>query len=279
MNHRVIGSYEQLLEVVEREHIDKIVVALPDRRGKLPVEALLACKLRGIEIEDGMTFYEKVSGKIMLESLRPSWMIFSSGFTVSPLVIILKRLVDILLAVLGLVLTAPLMAIIACLIKLDSRGPVFFTQERVGQNGRLFILFKFRTMRVDAEALTGPVFAEEDDLRITRMGRLLRPMRLDELPQFVYVLKGEMSFVGPRPERLFFVEQFEKELPYYSQRLSVKPGITGWAQVNYWYCADLDETAEKLRLDLYYIKNLSLFLDLFILLKTAKIVILGLGGR
>lgn len=279
MNPRVLGDYEQLLEIVEHEKIDKIIVMLSDRRGKLPVQALLTCKLQGIDIEDGTTFYEKMSGKIMLENLRPSWIIFSADFSVSPLWRLGKRVADILLAAIGSVLALPFMLVIAMLIKLDSLGPVFFTQERVGQHGKLFTLFKFRSMRVDAEATTGPVYADVDDVRVTRVGRWLRRFRLDEFPQLLNVLKGDMSFVGPRPERLFFVEQFVKEIPFYIQRLSVKPGITGWAQVNYTYGANVNDALEKLQLDLYYIKNMSLLLDLFILLKTVKITVLGEGAR
>jgi sugar transferase (PEP-CTERM system associated) len=279
MNPKVIGSYEQLLEIVAREGIDKIVVAMSDRRGKLPVQALLTCKLQGINVEDGATFYERLSGKILLENLRPSWMIFSSSFTVSPLLRLLKRLVDIVLSGVGLVFAAPLLPVIAMLIKLDSRGPVFFVQERVGQNGKPFILLKFRSMLEDAEAATGPIYADQDDYRVTRVGRLLRTSRLDELPQLLNVLRGEMSFVGPRPERPFFVEQFEKQILYYTQRLSVKPGITGWAQVCYPYGATLEDAKEKLRLDLYYVKNMSLMFDLFIILYTVRIVIFGQGSR
>ena len=279
MNAKVIGSYDQLLEIVQRESIDQIIVALPDGRGKLPVEALLTCKMQGVHVEEGTTFYEKVSGKIMLENLRPSWMIFSSGFSVSPLLRLLKRLGDLLLAGSSLILTAPLLPVIALLIKIESRGPVFFTQERVGQNGQLFVLIKFRSMYDDAEEVTGPVYADKNDLRITGVGRWLRRTRLDELPQLLNVLRGEMSFVGPRPERPFFVQQFAKEIPYYTQRLSVKPGITGWAQVNYPYGATQEDAVEKLRLDLYYIKNMSLLLDMFIVLKTAKIALLGQGAR
>lgn len=279
MTSKVIGSYEQLVEIVERERIDKIVVALPDRRGILPVQALLACKQRGIEIEEGTNFCEKLSGRIMLENLRPSWLIFSSGFTVPRLLRLQKRAGDILIASLGCLFACPLMMVLAVLIKLDSRGPALFTQERVGEKGRHFILMKFRSMRVDAESLTGPVFAQEDDDRITRIGRFIRHTRLDELPQLINVLRGEMSFVGPRPERPFFVKQYEKEIPFYTQRLAVKPGITGWAQVNYPYGATLEDAKEKLRLDLFYVKNMSLLFDLFIVLKTAKIALIGGGAR
>ena len=279
LHQKVLGNYKQLQEIVERENINKIVVALSDCRGKLPMETLLTCKLQGVEVEEGATFYEQVCSKIMLENLRPSWLVFSQGFSISPHLCFLKRLADILLSILGLILSAPLMTVVAMLIKVDSLGPVFYRQQRVGQNGKRFTLIKFRSMRDDAEAVSGPIFADKDDIRITRVGRLLRTTRVDELPQLLNVLRGEMSFVGPRPERPFFVEQFAKEIPYYTQRLSVRPGITGWAQVCYPYGATLDDAVEKLRLDLYYVKNLSLFFDLFIIMKTCKIVVFGKGAR
>ncbi len=278
-SYDIIGSYKELEEIVEREGIDKIVVALSDRRGVLPVEVLLSCKLRGVNVEDVATFYEQVSGKIMLENLRPSWLVFSEDFTISPLARGLKRLQDMVLAVVGGLLALPLALVVAVLIRLDSRGPVLFRQERVGQDGEPFTLIKFRSMKVDAEAATGPIYAEADDPRITRIGRLIRRTRLDELPQLFNVLKGDMSFVGPRPERHFFVEQFEKEIPYYTRRLSVKPGVTGWAQVKYPYGATTEDAAEKLRLDLYYVKNMSSLFDIFIILQTVKIVFLGQGVR
>lgn len=275
---RVLGDYQQLLEIVEGKHIDKIIITVPNRHsGGALTEALLACKMRGIEIEETGTFYEKMYGKIMLELLQPCSLIFSRTYSISPLLRLVKRLSDIGLATMFLVLAAPLMTVLAALIRIDSRGPALFSQERVGKNGQPFILFKFRSMYIDAEAETGPVFATESDNRITRVGRLLRRTRLDELPQFLNVLKGDMSFIGPRPERAFFVEQFEKEIPYFSQRLIVKPGITGWAQVNYPYGDSLEDAKEKLRFDLYYIKHMSLFLDLLILLKTAKIAICARG--
>ncbi len=279
MNANVIGSYEQLEEIVEREGIDKIVVALSDRRGVLPVEVLLSCKLRGVKVEDVATFYEQVSGKIMLENLRPSWLVFSDDFTISALTRALKRLQDIVLALVGGVLALPVAFLVALCIRLDSCGPILFRQERVGQNGEPFTLIKFRSMRVDAEAMTGPIYAEADDPRITRVGRVIRRLRLDELPQLANVLSGDMSFVGPRPERQFFVDQFEKDIPYYKRRMSVKPGVTGWAQVKYPYGANAEDAAEKLRLDLYYVKNMSSLFDLFIVLQTVKIVLLGQGAR
>ena len=279
VNTTVIGSYNQLLDIAERERIDKIVVALQDRRGSLPVEALLACKQRGIEVEEAVTFCEKLNGRVMLENLRPSWLIFSPGFAAPALLRLLKRVLDLAMAALGLTLAWPLMLALASLIKLDSPGPALFKQERTGERGKRFTLLKFRSMYVDAEAMTGPVFAETEDPRVTRMGRFIRRARLDELPQLINVLWGEMSFVGPRPERPFFVEQYVKEIPFYEQRLNVKPGITGWAQVRYPYGATLQDAEEKLRFDLYYVKHLSLLFDLYILLKTVKIVTLGRGSR
>jgi sugar transferase (PEP-CTERM system associated) len=279
INPRVIGNYVQLLEVVGREKIDKIIVALPDRRGKLPLEALIACKLQGVEIEEGASFFEQISGRVLLEHLRPSWMIFSRGLSGSPWTDLYKRLFDIGGSIIGIMLTLPLVTIVAGLIKCDSQGPIFFTQQRVGQNGKLFNLIKFRSMRVDAEAATGPVYACENDPRVTRVGKMLRTTRLDELPQLLNVIRGEMSFIGPRPERPFFVKQFEKEIPYYSHRLSVKPGITGWAQVNYPYGSNTEDAVKKLEYDLYYIKHLSLLLELSIILKTLKIIFLGTGAR
>jgi len=243
------------------------------------METLLACKLQGVAVEEGATFYEQACGKIMLENLRPSWLVFSQGFPISALLRFLKRFADILLSVLGLIFAAPLMMVVTILIKIDSPGPIFYRQQRVGQQGKLFTITKFRSMRTDAEAITGPIFADKYDLRITRVGRVLRTLRVDELPQLLNVLRGEMSFVGPRPERPFFVEQFAKEIPYYTQRLSVRPGLTGWAQVCYPYGATLEDAIEKLRLDLYYVKNLSLFLDLCIIMKTCKIVVFGKGAR
>ena len=279
MNTKVVGSYDQLLDIVERERIDKVVVALQDRRGSLPIEALLACKQRGIEVEEGATFSEKLCGRVMLEHLRPSWLIFSPGFATPVFLRLQKRALDLILAAIGLMLAWPLMAALAILIKLDSQGPALFKQERTGEQGKRFTLLKFRSMYADAEEITGPVFANADDPRVTRIGRLIRRARLDELPQLVNVLWGDMSFVGPRPERPFFVDQYIKEIPFYGQRSNVKPGITGWAQVSYPYGATLKDAEEKLRFDLFYVKNMSILFDLFILVKTAKIVFLGRGAR
>ena len=279
VNPSVIGRYDDICSIVEKEGISKIIVAVAERRGRLPMDTFLKCKLKGVKIEDDTTFYEGINGKLRLESLKPSWIIFSDGFKKSRTSMVIKRISDIIPAALGLTVMAPIMVIIAILIKLDSRGPVFFRQERVGEGGEVFTLLKFRSMREDAEAKTGPVWAKKDDDRVTGLGRILRKTRLDELPQLINVLKGDMSFVGPRPERQFFVEQLIEKIPYYSLRGSVKPGVTGWAQICYPYGASEEDAYEKLQYDLYYIKNMSFLLDLTIIFETAKVVLLGRGSR
>lgn len=273
------NNYDQIYQIASQKGIKKIVVSLEERRGKSPVQPLLACKMMGIKIFDGLTFYESLSGKIIATKTPPSWLIFSEGFNRQKISLASKRIIDILLAAIGLIVTAPFMLIIAIAIKLPSSGPVFFKQIRVGQRERLFKVVKFRTMREDAEANSGAVWAQEDDPRITKVGHVLRKLRLDELPQFFNVLKGEMSFVGPRPERPEFVEQLKKALPYYGERHTVKPGITGWAQINYGYGASQEDALRKLEYDLFYIKHLSLVFDLFIVLKTVKTVLFGNGAR
>ncbi|MBI3812616.1 MAG: TIGR03013 family PEP-CTERM/XrtA system glycosyltransferase [Nitrospirae bacterium] len=279
VNPKIIGDYAALSGIVSRRNINRVIVALPDRRGKLPVDSLLQCKFQGTMIHDGVNFYERLVGKIIVENLKPSWFIFSSGFNQFRLTRITKRLLDVVIASLALLMSVPLFLVIAPLIRWNSHGPVFFRQERVGEDGRVFTLIKFRSMRVDAEAETGPVWAQHQDDRTTAVGRFLRKSRMDELPQLINVLKGDMSFVGPRPERPFFVEQLHKEIPYYSLRHEVKPGITGWAQIKYSYGATKEDALEKLQYDLFYIKHLSLWLDLAIIFETIKVVLLGRGSR
>ena len=279
VNPKVIGDYAALSAIVAQHDIDRVIVALPDRRGKLPVHLLLECKFQGTWVEDGVNFYERLVGKIVVENLKPSWFIFSSGFRQYRLPRIIKRVLDILLAAAVFLATLPLFPIIALLIRLDSPGPVFFRQDRVGEGERVFTLLKFRSMRMDAEAATGPVWAQDQDDRTTAVGRFLRRSRLDEIPQLINVLKGDMSFVGPRPERPFFVAVLLKEIPYYSVRHTVKPGITGWAQIKYSYGASMEDALEKLQYDLFYIKNLSIWLDLTILFETIKVVMLARGSR
>lgn len=276
---RVLGTVQDLAHLSKVAKPDVIVVAMREQRGSLPLSTILECKLQGIEVEEWPNFYEKLTGKILLADLRPSWLVFSDGFRKSPFTKTVKRWIDVVLASAGLLLALPLLPLIALLIKLDSRGPVLFRQERVGQNGRVFFLLKFRSMDANAEQQTGPVWAEEGDRRVTPVGRILRKTRLDEIPQLWNVLRGEMSLVGPRPERPAFVAQLQERIPFYAHRLSVKPGITGWAQVKYRYGATVEDAIEKLQYDLYYIKNLSIFLDILILLNTLQVVLLMKGSR
>ena len=275
----ILGTEGKLYETVQREKADKIVVSLSERRGVLPLREILACKLNGIEVVDAPSFYEQMTGKLLLENITPSWFIFSEGFRVSHLSRIVKRTMDLTCSVTGIILVAPFLPIIALVIKLDSPGPLFFRQVRVGRKEKNFVLFKFRTMREDAEKGTGAVWAQQNDPRITRVGTFLRKSRIDELPQLFNVFIGDMSLVGPRPERPEFVEELKKVIPYYSERHSVKPGVTGWAQIRYPYGASVADALEKLRYDLFYIKNLSLSLDIMIILETVKVVLFRRGGR
>lgn len=277
--HSIVGNEEGLYETVCRAGAHKIVVSLGERRGVFPVKDVLSCKLSGVEVLDAPSFYERVTGKLLIESINPSWLIFSSGFRVTAINRIIKRLMDISCAILGGFLTLPFLPFVALAIRLDSPGPILFRQERVGEREKSFNLYKFRTMRVDAEKGTGAVWAQKDDPRVTRLGRFLRKSRIDEIPQLFNVLMGDMSLVGPRPERPEFVEQLKTVIPYYSERHFVKPGVTGWAQVRYPYGASVDDAVEKLRYDLYYIKNLTVAFDLLIILDTVKVVLFQRGGR
>ncbi len=275
----ILGSSDQLVAVASEARADTIVVALSERRGIFPLRDVLHCKLKGIEIMEAPSFYERVHGKLMLEHITPSWIIFSSGFRRTTLLTLFKRCSDIILAALGLLLTAPFFPLIALLIKIDSPGPLFFRQIRVGGSEEQFNLYKFRSMRQDAELATGAVWAQQNDPRVTRIGLFIRNTRIDEIPQLFNVLKGDMSFIGPRPERPEFVEKLKIVIPYYSKRHFIKPGVTGWAQVRYPYGASVEDAVEKLRYDLYYIKNLSVSLDLLIFFETIKVVLFGRGVR
>lgn len=275
----VVGSVDRVAETVHREKAHKLVISLAERRGVLPVREILRCKLAGVDVVDDVSFYEQMTGKLLLESIQPSWFLFGDGFRVTDGMRFQKRLLDIVLSLFGILLVAPLLPLIALLIKLDSPGPVLFRQLRVGEGERLFHVAKFRSMRQDAEATTGAVWAQQDDPRVTRLGRFLRKSRLDELPQLFNVLLGDMSLVGPRPERPEFVETLNQRIPYYSKRHFVKPGVTGWAQVRYPYGASEEDAQEKLRYDLYYLKNYSLLLDFTIILETVKVCLFGRGGR
>lgn len=277
--HRVLGGFDALMRESRANNIDRIIVCLPERRGHLPVMELLNCRLQGFKIDEGESLYERLTGKIAIAKLRPSYLIFSEGFHRSRTNYVLKRLSDITLATAGLIASLPITILTAIAIKATSRGPILFNQSRVGREGRIFTLYKFRSMRSDAEKDSGPVWASTDDDRVTAVGRIIRKLRIDEIPQFINVLRNEMSFVGPRPERPFFVEELTRDISYYTQRLVVKPGITGWAQVNYRYGASKEDAIEKLQYDLYYIKNLSLTLDIFIAFRTIRVVLLGFGAR
>lgn len=268
---------EDLFELVQRERVDLVVVALQDRRRSLPTDELLKCRLAGVSVMEQEALYEKIAGKIAVEALRPSYLIFNEGFRQHPWAELLKRTVDLIAASVILALTWPLMIAAAIAIRMDSPGPILFSQERVGRDGRTFTLMKFRSMRADAEKHTGPVWASQDDPRITRCGRFLRKTRIDELPQLFNVLAGAMSLVGPRPERSHFVADLAERIPYYHQRHIVKPGLTGWAQINYPYGNTFEDSVQKLQYDLFYIKNQSLLFDLSILFNTIKTVVLRQG--
>jgi sugar transferase (PEP-CTERM system associated) len=259
--------------------VDRVIVALDEKRGKLPVRQLMEVRLLGVEIEEATSFFERTSGKIAVETMLPSWLIFSEGFKTTRLRMILKRAADIALSVPMLILATPLMLFTALLIKIDSRGPMFYRQDRLGRDGKPYNLLKFRSMTQNAEQKSGPTWASKYDARVTRVGSVIRKTRIDELPQLFNVLRGEMSFVGPRPERDHFVRQLDESIPYFGLRMIVRPGLTGWAQVMYPYGASEEEAREKLKYDLYYIKNSNLLLDLWIVLKTINVVLFGKGAR
>ena len=275
---RVVGTPEDIERVVARFAVDRLIVGMSDRRGRLPVRALLRAKLQGIRVEDVNTVYERLTGKLPVENLRPSWLIFSDDYCASRWTRRSKRAFDVVLALVGLVVATPFVLLTALAVWLESGSPVLYRQERVGENGRLFTLYKFRSMRKDAEQGT-PIWASAEDDRVTRVGWFIRQTRLDELPQLWNVLRGDMSFVGPRPERPFFVNQLAEQVPLYEQRHAVKPGLTGWAQVKYRYGASFEDALEKLQYDLYYVKHLSIPFDLTILFDTVKVVLLAKGAR
>jgi sugar transferase (PEP-CTERM system associated) len=268
-----------LMEAVKKQKIHRVIVATPDRRGTIPMRELLDLRMQGVKIEEATTWLEKISGKIEVENLYPSWLVFGDGFRRSSTFIVIRRAISIVISLIGLILSLPLLPFIVLAIRLDSKGPVFYTQTRVGKNGHLFNVVKFRTMRQDAEAENGPQWAGDKDPRVTRIGRFLRTSRLDEIPQLWCVLKGDMAFVGPRPERPEFIEWLSKEIPYYGVRHMVRPGITGWAQVKYRYGSTVDDAREKLQFDLFYIKNASIGLDLLIMFQTVKTVLLRRGAQ
>lgn len=278
MPGELIQSADTLLATAGRYNAREIVVAVQNRRGgSLRIDELLECKLKGVSVIDAATFFEREACQIRLDCLQPSWLVFSDGFDQSMLRTFMKRSFDVVISSIMLLMMAPLMLLAIALTWIEDRGPVMYRQERVGKNGKTFMVLKFRSMRIDAEKYGAPQWASANDPRITRWGNIMRKYRIDELPQLFNVLKGDMSFVGPRPERPYWVEQFGREILFYNVRHSVKPGITGWAQVRYKYGASKDDAVQKLQYDLYYVKNNSLFLDLLILIDTLNVVLFGAG--
>lgn len=274
----VLGGVDSLQKIASEHRVHRIVVALEDQRGALPARDLVNLRVRGIPVEEASTTLAALTGRIWLSTARPSWFLYSEGFRRSKLTLTLKRFLDLVFGLAGLILSAPLMVLVAIAIRLDSPGPVLYRQQRVGLGGKIFEVLKFRSMKVGAES-NGAQWALKNDPRVTRLGRILRKYRLDELPQFINVIRGDMSFVGPRPERPVFVEQLQKVIPYYDVRHSVRPGLTGWAQVRYRYGSSVEESAQKLEYDLFYLKNLSLSFDCAIVFQTVRIVLFGHGAR
>ncbi len=276
----ILGKAHELEGIIRNEKVDRVVIAVRERRGAFPTEALLKMSLAGdVSIEECTSFFERITGKVHIDMLRPSWLIFAGRRRDSRIKSVFREGVHRGLAVIGLVLSLPIAVFTAILIKLESRGPVFYKQERVGKNGRVFNVIKFRSMRTDAEADGTPVWAVDNDERVTTVGRIIRKIRVDEIPQFWNIIKGEMNFVGPRPERPHFVKQLATEISFYEHRHLVAPGLTGWAQIKYPYGASVADAIQKLQYDLYYIKNQSLTLDIVIVLDTFKTVLFGRGGR
>jgi sugar transferase (PEP-CTERM system associated) len=268
---------DSLVKLARQYNVEEIVVSVQNRRGGFPIKELLDCKLQGVKVTDAATFFERETCQIRVDSLQPSWLVFGGGFDQSFVRTFMKRSFDLVCSMLILVLTFPLMLLAALAVWLEDRGPVFYAQERVGKDGKPFRVLKFRSMRTDAEKAGKPQWAAQNDPRVTRVGNFMRKTRIDELPQILNVFKGEMSFVGPRPERPYFVEQLIEVVPYYNVRHSIKPGITGWAQVRYGYGSSAEDALQKLQYDLYYVKNNSLFLDVLVLINTLKVVLFRSG--
>jgi len=278
VNPRIIGEFSDIEQIVAQERINRVILSFQERRGTTPIKQLLNVKFGGVRIEDVHSCFERLHGRIPLERLSPSWLILSDGFKKSRLLLAGKRAMDVLVSLTILIVVSPLIPFIALAIYWDSGSPIFFRQTRAGYKGHEFELLKFRSMVQDAEK-DGPRWAAKSDCRITRVGQILRKTRLDEIPQLFNVFRGEMSLVGPRPERPYFCEQLEKEIPFYNLRHSIRPGLTGWAQVRFRYGASLDDAKGKLEYDMFYLKNMSLFVDCAILFETAKVVILGRGAQ
>jgi sugar transferase (PEP-CTERM system associated) len=279
-NPGVVGTVEDIPSIIRSHSVDRVVVSLADARGKLSMDKLLEMRLGlGVAFDHLASVYEKYTGKIAIENLRPSWLIFSEGFRKTPALLAAKRAIDIALSGIGLLLLSPVMLLITVLVKITSSGPVLYHQTRVGHEGKPFVVHKFRSMQTDAEASTGAVWAAANDARVTPIGGFLRRTRLDEIPQLWNVLIGEMSLVGPRPERPEFVEGLSQTIPFYGLRHGVRPGVTGWAQVRYTYGASVEDALEKLQYDLFYMKHLSITFDLLILFLTVKTVLLRRGAK
>jgi sugar transferase (PEP-CTERM system associated) len=275
---RIFDPSAGLENIVTRYEIDKIIVALEDRRGLLPIQDLVKIRVRGVRVEDAHTTMTALSGRVWLNTVKPSWFVFTDGFHRSRTTLALKRSIDLIFACLGLLISLPIMAVVALAIRLNSRGPIIYRQQRVGWRGKYFEVLKFRSMTADAE-VQGAQWASQADPRVTGVGKILRKYRLDELPQFVNVIRGDMSFVGPRPERPFFVDQLREQISYYDERHSVRPGLTGWAQVQYRYGASIQDAYCKLEYDLFYLQNMSIFFDCAIVLKTIRTVLTGHGAE
>ncbi|HEX9171752.1 MAG TPA: TIGR03013 family XrtA/PEP-CTERM system glycosyltransferase, partial [Telluria sp.] len=273
----MIKQGESLVSIANAYNVSEIVVSVQNRRNGFPIKELLDCKLQGVKVTDAATFFERETCQIRVDSLQPSWLVFGGGFDQSFMRTFMKRGFDLSISTLILILSLPVMLVTALLIWIEDRSPIFYSQERVGEDGRPFKVHKFRSMRNDAEKSGTPQWAAQNDPRVTRIGGIIRKLRIDELPQLLNVFKGEMSFVGPRPERPYFVEQLIEVVPYYNVRHSIKPGITGWAQVRYGYGSSAEDALQKLQYDLYYVKNNSLFLDLLVLIDTLKVVLFRSG--
>jgi sugar transferase (PEP-CTERM system associated) len=275
----VLGHTGEMEAIARQCGISKIIVALEDRRGVLPTRELVTLRVQGVRVDDAPTALSALTGRISLRAVNPSWFVFSDGFHRSKWIDFLKRVMDLAAATIGLVVSMPIMIVVALLVRLESKGPIVFRQTRVGRMGKCFEVLKFRSMSVDAEKANGAQWASENDPRVTRVGKWLRKYRLDELPQFINVMRGEMSFVGPRPERPYFVNELRKTIPYYDERHSVRPGLTGWAQVQYSYGSSIEDAFNKLEYDLFYLQNMSLTFDFAIIFQTIRIVFGGHGGR
>lgn len=278
VNPGIIGAASDVEEVVARENIDRVILSLTERRGQTPVQQLLDLKFAGVEVADAHSVHETLSGRIFLEHLSPSWLILSDGFKKSAFLVAAKRTFDVIVSFFALLVALPIMGLVAVAVWLETGRPILFRQKRTGMWGHEFDILKFRSMVHDAEE-NGPTWAANDDHRITRVGQLLRKYRLDELPQMINVFRGEMSLVGPRPERPVFCQMLQENIPFFGQRHSVRPGITGWAQIKYQYGASVGEARTKLEYDLFYIKHMSLLLDIAILLETVKVILYGRGSK